>query len=1019
MDDFERTWGEVREAIRECVRGESAAGDRSGMALFDVVNAVCNREGLGCVRLYCGVRSVLRDVLKEGVVGWENVAEGRLLERYVRFYSVFDRGLQDVAAFMLPVEKAWVAERIAGGALEEDEQRVLGTDHRVFYFETLGRVLWREEVLDSFVERVSDDVLRAVERQRTGAGDIPGSTADDVCDEDELSSCTLELHHSDGSSSMSSTHSDSLQQKQTAPHPLAAARKFLFSLYQIGETEVPRRFLARDEDSRLSQRYGARIVASLDTEPCTSPPRANSQPQLYESIPMGSSVGDSDHHSHSILPAVAELPRTPFLQALVPTIARLSGIGMPGASVSPEEAPLSKEERESRIFRLYRDSFEHKFLEQGEAFYRAKSADMLAGDGVGQTGFPVRDYIEFVSMRAMQSEMDLATSFTLASTPRLLQGVLDRCLISEHKDVLYSEANAMLSGDCEGDLHNLYTLLNRIPGAFRPVQDMLRRHVEMAGRAALRPWSALTAEQVLASDAFSKDVVAKPSLLLQSSGTESTTQPSTSVSQAFAFVKAAWAVFYRFSRLTREAFCSDTECIASLIQGCERYINSIPAAPHLIAQFCHEMLQSSANSNGKSWYEADDWREERCGSLGSTVTDERDSWMARAARMFRFLSEKDVFQKMYALRLSRRLIYETSTSLRDEEEMLSILGTLCGPDYTSRLRRMFADMDVSTEETAKFHKSEDGSSLSFEFQALVLSSVAWPISDGSGQQSSCSPVAPRSDIGIACALAVMPTPAPISAIAVVSRSSSTSTISADTAAFAALPLRIAQACDSFAQQYIESDRHTGRKVTWMYQFSRVGLSGMFGEKEVLFEVSLVQAALLLQFNDQKVISVRGFSMSLGIPRDVIRNVLQLLLNKEILILGGSSTATGALSKGATALCLSDDTEVCVNERLQSPQGVVLRLALMSFEQEKATANVARVRQAVESDRRTTVQASIVRILKRDRVLDEEALLAKVVPDLARFPVGYSDIIQNIETLIENEYISREMTDGVNIFSYAN
>lgn len=57
--------------------------------------------------------------------------------------------------------------------------------------------------------------------------------------------------------------------------------------------------------------------------------------------------------------------------------------------------------------------------------------------------------------------------------------------------------------------------------------------------------------------------------------------------------------------------------------------------------------------------------------------------------IFKFIDDKDVFQKFYQKKLSTRLINQLSASDDSESSMITKLKELSGYDYTNKLTRMF------------------------------------------------------------------------------------------------------------------------------------------------------------------------------------------------------------------------------------------------------------------------------------------------------------------------------------------
>ena len=55
----------------------------------------------------------------------------------------------------------------------------------------------------------------------------------------------------------------------------------------------------------------------------------------------------------------------------------------------------------------------------------------------------------------------------------------------------------------------------------------------------------------------------------------------------------------------------------------------------------------------------------------------------------KYLEDIDVFQTIYATKLSDRLLYGESVSEEAERSMILKLREVCGSEYTNKLQRMF------------------------------------------------------------------------------------------------------------------------------------------------------------------------------------------------------------------------------------------------------------------------------------------------------------------------------------------
>ena len=73
--------------------------------------------------------------------------------------------------------------------------------------------------------------------------------------------------------------------------------------------------------------------------------------------------------------------------------------------------------------------------------------------------------------------------------------------------------------------------------------------------------------------------------------------------------------------------------------------------------------------------------------------------------LFRYLEEKDVFERYYKQHLAKRLLLNKSASDDAEKNMISRLKTECGCQFTCKLEGMFKDISISntTAEDFRFY----------------------------------------------------------------------------------------------------------------------------------------------------------------------------------------------------------------------------------------------------------------------------------------------------------------------------
>ena len=89
--------------------------------------------------------------------------------------------------------------------------------------------------------------------------------------------------------------------------------------------------------------------------------------------------------------------------------------------------------------------------------------------------------------------------------------------------------------------------------------------------------------------------------------------------------------------------------------------------------------------------------------------------------VFKYIEDKDVFQKFYSKMLAKRLVQHMSASDDAEASMISKLKQACGFEYTNKLQRMFQDVGVSKDLNTTFvkHLQETKAQLDIDFQIQV------------------------------------------------------------------------------------------------------------------------------------------------------------------------------------------------------------------------------------------------------------------------------------------------------------
>lgn len=309
--------------------------------------------------------------------------------------------------------------------------------------------------------------------------------------------------------------------------------------------------------------------------------------------------------------------------------------------------------------------------------------------------------------------------------------------------------------------------------------------------------------------------------------------------------------------------------------------------------------------------------------------------------VFKYIEDKDVFQKFYSKMLAKRLVNFASASDDAEASMISKLKETCGFDYTNKLQRMFTDMGLSKElndsfkeQMAKQHEKAD---LNVDFYALVLANGFWPLT------------APTTDFNI--------------------------------------PTELLPTYTRFERYY--GSKHSGRKLTWLWQLAKTDLSTSYLSQKHIFQTSVYQTSVLLQYNSADSLSYSELQNLTGLNDAALRGALGALVKAKVLLKSDDKPG-------------EESYEVNIKAKFKK-----LRMNLNMPVKSEQKAETSDVMKMVDEDRKLLLQATIVRIMKARKTLKHAQLVQEVVAQVSsRFQPSVPTIKKAIEALIEKEYLER-------------
>eukprot|EP00668_Euglena_longa_P028826 GGOE01036153.1.p1 GENE.GGOE01036153.1~~GGOE01036153.1.p1 ORF type:complete len:746 (-),score=233.76 GGOE01036153.1:273-2510(-) len=327
--------------------------------------------------------------------------------------------------------------------------------------------------------------------------------------------------------------------------------------------------------------------------------------------------------------------------------------------------------------------------------------------------------------------------------------------------------------------------------------------------------------------------------------------------------------------------------------------------------------------------------------------EEYDAIFDKVLILFRYLREKDVFEKYYKNHLAKRLLHQKSTSDDAERSFISKLKTEYGYQFTSKLEGMFQDMKLSQEKNDQYRQHCANSVIKppFDMVVQVLTTTWWPL----------------------------PT---------------TNNVT--------LPSHVEDAARHFKDFYLR--QHSGRKLQYQYNMGNVDLRYRTPSKMYELNVSTHQMLVLLMFNQYDRHTFAELMAQTRItPQDLKRALLSLCHNNPKL-------NPPLLLKELPASDDNSEAAYLINKDFKSK---FMKVKVSQMVQKETEEEAKETRTKVDEDRKWQLDAVIVRVMKSRKAMEHRQLVLEVIELLkGRFQSSPEDIKKRIESLIEREYMER-------------
>ncbi|TRY89170.1 hypothetical protein DNTS_018083, partial [Danionella cerebrum] len=297
--------------------------------------------------------------------------------------------------------------------------------------------------------------------------------------------------------------------------------------------------------------------------------------------------------------------------------------------------------------KFYQEIFEGTFLTKTGEYYKQEASNLLQESNCSQ-------YMEKVLGRLKDEEVRCRKYLHPSSYAKVIHECQQR-MVADHLVSLHSECQSIIRQEKRDDMANMYTLLRAVSSGLPHMIQELQIHIHDEG---LRATSNLSQENM-------------------------PTQ----------FVESVLEVHSKFVQLINTVLNGDQHFMSALDKALTSVVNdrepkSVCRAPELVthilalftcvsqlAKYCDNLLKKSAK-----------------GMTENEVEDKLTSFIT----VFKYIDDKDIFQKFYARMLAKRLIHGLSLSMDSEEAMIN------------KLKETVVELGIS-------------------FQIYVLQAGAWPL----------------------------------------------------------------------------------------------------------------------------------------------------------------------------------------------------------------------------------------------------------------------------------------------------
>ncbi|KAJ9117605.1 hypothetical protein QFC22_004455 [Naganishia vaughanmartiniae] len=581
---------------------------------------------------------------------------------------------------------------------------------------------------------------------------------------------------------------------------------------------------------------------------------------------------------------------------------------------SPPEPGRRSPERPS----IYVKDFEGRFLDTSEAFYtREAEENLLTDDATILDKKLLSAHLETILRMPGSGLIHMIDTMRISDLQRVYRLYI-RPNVTEGLSVLMAELKKYVS--TRGHTINENVTANVTPATTVDVPSSSKANTTvLSSSTQLDPVSAQgAAQKVTGTSSGTPSSVGAPAT--------TATSAAAAVNVALRWVQEVLDLKDTSDRVWKEAFEEDKAIQTALNDAFQSFINVNPKAQEYTSLFIDDNLKKG---------------------LKGKTENEVEAVLEKTIVLFRFIIDKDIFERYYKSHLAKRLLNNRSVSEDAERNMVAKLKVESGYSFTQKLEGMFNDMRLSTDMMKSFEKYlAKNDPLGIDLNVNVLTSTFWP---GEGTATTC-----------------------------------------------VFPPVFNKAIQSFEKFY--NTRHSGRRLTWQSNHGTADIRVAFKARRHELNVSTHCAVILLLFEnvvDGEELTVKDIKEATQIPESDLFRSLQSLACAKFKI----------LTKTPKSRDVGPDDQFSFNNNFTCPLAKIKIQTIVG--KVENTEERAETQEKVDEERKHQIEACIVRIMKDKKTLGHNELVNEVIRQLmARFTPTPAVIKKRIENLIDREYLER-------------